>query len=69
MPFHRLLRLAAGAALACAVSSSAWARAYPTVRFLAGFPAAGANDVLTRPMAQWLSAPPDQVVSLGARLS
>src|SRR4051794_26367931 len=59
MKFRRrkFLYLAAGAAALPALSRMAWAQAYPRqpVRFVVGFPAGSAVDVLARPVGQWLS--------------
>src|SRR5262249_7322432 len=52
-----LLRLAAAAAVACAISPSASALDYPTkpVRLIVGVAAGGANDTVARMLAQTLS--------------
>ena len=59
MKLHRrqFLHLAAGAVALPAVSRLAWRRTYPTrpVRFVVGFPAGNASDILARLMGQWLS--------------
>jgi tripartite-type tricarboxylate transporter receptor subunit TctC len=54
---RRLLDLAAGAAALPAVSRAAWSQAYPSrpVRFIVGFPAGNAPDIIARLMGQWLS--------------
>ena len=54
---RRFLQLAAGAVALPAVSSSAWSQAYPSrpVRFIVGFPAGNAPDIIARLMGQWLS--------------
>jgi tripartite-type tricarboxylate transporter receptor subunit TctC len=54
---RRFLRLAAGAAALPAVSRFSWAQAYPSrpVRWIVGFPAGGAADIIARIMGQWLS--------------
>jgi tripartite-type tricarboxylate transporter receptor subunit TctC len=51
------LRLAAAAAIACAISQSALALDYPTkpVRLIVGVAAGGANDTVARMLAQTLS--------------
>src|SRR5205085_653814 len=57
LPRRRFLQLAAGAVTLPAVSRMARAQAYPSrpVRIIVGFPPAGAADILTRIMGQWLS--------------
>jgi tripartite-type tricarboxylate transporter receptor subunit TctC len=52
-----VLRLAAAAAVACAISQSAFALDYPTkpVRLIVGVAAGGANDTVARMLAQPLS--------------
>jgi tripartite-type tricarboxylate transporter receptor subunit TctC len=57
LPRRNFLHLAAGAAALPAVSWIAWAQTYPArpVRFITGFPAGGATDILARLMGQWLS--------------
>jgi tripartite-type tricarboxylate transporter receptor subunit TctC len=54
---RRFLHLAAGAAALPAVSRTARAQAYPArpVRFIVGYPPAGATDIAARLMGQWLS--------------
>jgi tripartite-type tricarboxylate transporter receptor subunit TctC len=54
---RRFLHLAAGAAALPAVSRVAWAQAYPSrpVRIIVGYAPAGAGDISTRLMGQWLS--------------
>jgi tripartite-type tricarboxylate transporter receptor subunit TctC len=54
---RQFLHLAGGAAALSAVSSIAWAQAYPTrpVRIIVGFPAGGPNDIYARLIGQWLS--------------
>jgi tripartite-type tricarboxylate transporter receptor subunit TctC len=57
LPRRNFLHLAAGAAALPAVSSVAWAQAYPTrpVRLIEGFGAGSAPDVLARLIGQSLS--------------
>jgi tripartite-type tricarboxylate transporter receptor subunit TctC len=57
LPRRQFLHLAAGAAALPAVSSIAFAQAYPTrpVRIIVGFAAGGPADILARLMGQWLS--------------
>jgi tripartite-type tricarboxylate transporter receptor subunit TctC len=57
LPRRKFLHLVAGAAALPAISRAALAQAYPTrpVRWLVGFPAGGALDIVVRVMAQWLS--------------
>ncbi|MBV8752956.1 MAG: tripartite tricarboxylate transporter substrate binding protein [Hyphomicrobiales bacterium] len=54
---RKFLSLAAGAVATPAVSRSAWADTYPSrpVRFVVGYPAGNASDVLARLTGQWLS--------------
>src|SRR3979411_3288256 len=54
---RRFLHLAAGAAALPAVPRIAGAQTYPArpVRWIVGFPAGGAADIVARIMAQWLS--------------
>jgi tripartite-type tricarboxylate transporter receptor subunit TctC len=54
---RRFLQLAAGAAALPAVPRVALAQAYPArpVRFIVGFPAGNAPDIIARLVAQWLS--------------
>jgi tripartite-type tricarboxylate transporter receptor subunit TctC len=54
---RRFLQLAAGAAALPAVSRAAWAQAYPSrpVRFIVGFPAGNAPDIIARLIGQILS--------------
>jgi tripartite-type tricarboxylate transporter receptor subunit TctC len=57
LPRRTILRLAAGAAALPATSRFALAQAYPAkpVRFVVGFAAGGANDILARLFGEWLS--------------
>ena len=57
LPRRTFLHLAAGAAALPAVARTARAEAYPTrpVRIIVGYAPAGAGDLSTRLMAQWLS--------------
>jgi tripartite-type tricarboxylate transporter receptor subunit TctC len=54
---RRFLQLAASALAAPAVSTSAFAQAWPArpVKMVVPYPAGGSTDLLTRLMAQWLS--------------
>jgi len=54
---RRFLRLAAGAVALPAVSHGAWAQAYPSrpVRFIVGFPAGNAPDIIARLVGQMLT--------------
>jgi tripartite-type tricarboxylate transporter receptor subunit TctC len=54
---RRFLQLAAAAAALPAVSSGAWSQAYPSrpVRFIVGFPAGNAPDIIARLVGQMLS--------------
>jgi tripartite-type tricarboxylate transporter receptor subunit TctC len=57
LPRRTILRLAAGAAALPAASRFALAQAYPNkpVRFVVGFAAGGANDILARLFGEWLA--------------
>jgi tripartite-type tricarboxylate transporter receptor subunit TctC len=57
LPRRQFLHLAAGAAALPAISRIARAQSYPSrpVRILVGFAPAGATDIFTRLMGQWLS--------------
>ena len=57
LPRRRFLQVAAGAAAVPAVSRAAWSQTYPSrpVRFIVGFPAGNAPDIIARLMGQWLS--------------
>ena len=57
IPRRRFLHLTAGAAALPATSHFAWAQAYPTrpVRIIVAAAPGGANDVVARLMATWLS--------------
>ena len=57
LPRRKFLHLTAGAAALPAVSRVAWAQTYPTrpVRWIVGYPPAGATDIAARLMGQWLS--------------
>jgi tripartite-type tricarboxylate transporter receptor subunit TctC len=54
---RRFLRLTAGAALLPATSDAAWSQSYPSrpVRFIVGFPAGNAPDIIARLVGQMLS--------------
>jgi tripartite-type tricarboxylate transporter receptor subunit TctC len=54
---RRLLYLSAGAAALPALARTSWAQAYPSrpVRFIVGFPAGNAPDIIARLTGQWLS--------------
>src|SRR5688500_17799201 len=57
LPRRQLLRLAAAALAAPAVSRTAFAQAWPSrpVRWLVPFTAGGSTDLLARIIAQWLT--------------
>jgi tripartite-type tricarboxylate transporter receptor subunit TctC len=58
LPHRRhVLHLAAGAAALPALSRVAWAQTYPArpVRWIVGYPPAGATDIAARLIGQWLS--------------
>ena len=59
MTLHRrqFLRFAVGAVALPVISRIASAQTYPNrpVRIMVGYPPGGVNDILARPMAQWLS--------------
>jgi tripartite-type tricarboxylate transporter receptor subunit TctC len=57
LPRRQFLHLAAGAAALSAISHMASAQTYPTrpVRWIVGYPPAGATDIAARLMGQWLS--------------
>jgi len=59
MTLHRrqFLRFAAGAVALPVISRIASVQNYPNrpVRIMVGYPPGGVNDILARPMAQWLS--------------
>jgi tripartite-type tricarboxylate transporter receptor subunit TctC len=57
LPRRQFLHLAAGAAVAPAMSRIASAQTYPTkpVRIIVGFAAGGGNDIAARLIGQWLS--------------
>jgi tripartite-type tricarboxylate transporter receptor subunit TctC len=57
LPRRRFLQVAAGAAALPVVSPAAWSQTYPSrpVRFIVGFPAGNAPDIIARLMGQWLS--------------
>jgi len=54
---RHFIHLAAGAAALLAISSIAWAQAYPTrpVHLIVGFAAGGPQDIVMRLIGQWLS--------------
>jgi tripartite-type tricarboxylate transporter receptor subunit TctC len=56
-PRRQFLHLAVGAVALPVVSRFAWADTYPSrpVRFIVGFPAGNASDILARLTGQWLS--------------
>jgi len=57
LPRRKFLHLAAGAAALPVVSRIASAQTYPSrpVRWIVGYPPAGATDITARLMGQWLS--------------
>ncbi len=57
LPRRLFLHLAAGTTVLPIVSRIAWAQAYPTrpVRWIVGYPPAGATDIAARLIGQWLS--------------
>jgi tripartite-type tricarboxylate transporter receptor subunit TctC len=57
LPRRKFLRMAVSAAALPAISRIARAQSYPSrpVRFVVGFPAGGAPDVIARLIGQWLS--------------
>ena len=57
LPRRNFLHLAAGTAVAPALSRPAWAQDYPArpVRLIVGFAAGQAIDITTRMIGQWLS--------------
>ena len=57
LPRRRFLELAAAAAALPAVSSLAYAQAYPTrpIRIVVGYPAGGSTDLVARIVGQWVS--------------
>ena len=57
LPRRQFLHLAVNAVALPAVSRFAWADTYPSrpVRFIVGFPAGNASDILARLTGQWLS--------------
>ena len=57
LPHRQFLRLVAGAATLCIVSSVAWAQPYPSrpITMIVPFPAGGATDVIARIVAEPMS--------------
>jgi tripartite-type tricarboxylate transporter receptor subunit TctC len=57
LPRRQFLHLAVGAAALPALSRVAWAQTYPSrpVRWIVGYPPAGASDIAARLIGQWLS--------------
>src|SRR5258705_10733466 len=70
LPRRTILRLAAGAAALPAISRFALAQAYPAkpVRFVVGFAAGGANDILARLFGEWLAERLGQPFIVGNRV-
>ena len=66
LPRRKFLHLTAGAAALPAVSRVAWAQVYPSrpVRWIVGYPPAGATDITARLIGQWLSERLNQPFSL-----
>lgn len=58
LPRRRFLRIAGLAAATAAVSRRAFAETYPSrpVRWVVPYPAGGSTDIVSRVMAEWLSA-------------
>jgi tripartite-type tricarboxylate transporter receptor subunit TctC len=57
IPRRTFLHLPAAAGAVSALSSIAWAQAYPsrTARIVVGFPPGGATDIMARLMGEWLT--------------
>src|SRR5262245_21468907 len=64
LPRRRFLHLAAGAAALPAVSSMAWAQAYPSrpITIVVPFPAGGSTDVIGRILAEKMRASLGQTI-------